>query len=126
MKVTATAERDGRWWVITIPDVEGGIHTQARRLDQVPAMAADAVSSVLGIDPESVEVTVRTALSDDVEALLARTEQARRDAAAAQEAASEAIRDAVRVLRRDVHLTTRDAADLLDISYQRVAQLERA
>jgi len=60
MKVTAHACRSGRWWAVEIFDVPevGALHTQARRLDQIPAMAADAVASVLEIDPASVEVDV--------------------------------------------------------------------
>lgn len=53
MKVTAHAERHDRWWIVTIPEVEGGIHTQARRLDQVAEMAADAVATATGVDVDA-------------------------------------------------------------------------
>lgn len=59
MDVTAVVERSGRWWVITVPEVEGAV-TQARRLDQVPHMAADAVAVLLDIDIADVTVAAVT------------------------------------------------------------------
>ena len=44
---TATAHREGDWWVI---DVEGVGVTQAKRLDQVEGMARDMVALMLDVD----------------------------------------------------------------------------
>lgn len=57
MRVTAAVTRSGRWWAIDVPEVPG-VFTQARRLDQVPAMAADAVALMLDIPVGSVTVDV--------------------------------------------------------------------
>lgn len=54
MHVTAHITRSGRWWAIEVPDVPG-LHTQARRRDQIEAMVIDA-GAALGI--EITEVTV--------------------------------------------------------------------
>jgi hypothetical protein len=43
MKVTAQARRTGDWWAVEVPEVDD-VFTQANRLDQVPAMVADAVA----------------------------------------------------------------------------------
>jgi len=40
---TAVCRRVGDWWAIDVPQIRG-VHTQARRLDQVEAMARDAIS----------------------------------------------------------------------------------
>ena len=51
MKVTATATRTGEWRAIEVSDVQGGLHTQARRLDQVAATVADAVALAVTSHP---------------------------------------------------------------------------
>jgi hypothetical protein len=56
---TAVCEREGDWWVITVPELEAGGVTQARTLDEVPATVADLVATMTGVDPASVEVNVR-------------------------------------------------------------------
>src|SRR5699024_6698459 len=96
VKVTAIAERFDRWWAVSVPDVKGGIHTQARRLEHVPSMVRDAVSMVTGVDPDDVEVTVHTRTNWDDELQAAIT--ARRDAAEVNARASELARDAARKL----------------------------
>lgn len=48
---------DTGWWVVTVPDVPGAI-TQSRRLDQVPADAAEVIEIQTGqpVEPESLDV----------------------------------------------------------------------
>lgn len=58
MKITVVARRSGNWWAIRILEVDGA-YTQARRLDEVPAMATDAVAMLSDIDPAEIEVTVQ-------------------------------------------------------------------
>lgn len=66
MKVTALATRSGHWWAIEVPEVEG-VFTQTRRLEQVPAMVADAVPTMLDVPAGSVEVTVQASLGPELE-----------------------------------------------------------
>jgi hypothetical protein len=56
---TALCEREGGWWVITVPELESGNVTQARSLDEVPEMVADLVATMTGADPASVEIDVK-------------------------------------------------------------------
>jgi hypothetical protein len=55
---TALCEREGDWWVITVPELESGRVTQARTLDEVPATVADLVAVMTGTDPATVDVDV--------------------------------------------------------------------
>jgi hypothetical protein len=55
---TARCEREGGWWVITVPELESGRVTQARTLDEVPATVADLVATMTDIDPALVKVKV--------------------------------------------------------------------
>jgi hypothetical protein len=57
---TAICEREGDWWVVTVPELESGGVTQARSLDEVPATVADLVALMTGADPTTVEVKVQT------------------------------------------------------------------
>lgn len=59
MTYTAICHREGRWWVITVPELESGRVTQARSLDEVPATVADLVATMTGADPAMVEVDVK-------------------------------------------------------------------
>lgn len=56
---TALCEREGRWWVVTVPELPSGAVTQARNLDQVPAVVADLVVTMTGTDRALVEVNMR-------------------------------------------------------------------
>jgi len=56
---TALCEREGRWWVITVPELPSGRVTQTRTLDQVPSVVADLVATMTGADRAAVEVDMR-------------------------------------------------------------------
>lgn len=59
VEYTAVCEREGDWWVITVPELEAGGVTQALTLDEVPETVADLVATMTGADPSTVDVTVR-------------------------------------------------------------------
>src|SRR5258708_38584586 len=121
---TARCRRNGRWWAIEIPEVTGGIHTQARRLDGVEAMARDAIALTLDVTPDSFDVAVVPVLPDDLEAELGEMREARESAEAAERRAQTAVDRLVRRLM-DGGLTGRDGGALLGRSYQRVARRGR-
>ena len=56
---TALCEREGRWWVVTVPELPSGRVTQARTLDEVPAVVVDLVATMTGADRAAVEVNMR-------------------------------------------------------------------
>jgi predicted RNase H-like HicB family nuclease len=56
---TAVCEREGGWWVVTVPELESGGVTQARTLDEVPATVADLVALMTETDPADVEVDMK-------------------------------------------------------------------
>ena len=47
-RYTAICEREGDWWVITVPELESGRVTQARTLAEVPATVRDLVALMTG------------------------------------------------------------------------------
>ena len=123
MKVTALATRSGDWWAIEVPEV-AGVFTQTRRLEQVPAMVADAVATMLDVPADSVEVSVQASLGPELDEVMRQARDAAEQAKRAQEVSSQRMRSTVKMLRQD--LTTRDVASLLGVTQQRVSQLERA
>ena len=122
MKVTATATRRGDWWAIEVTDVQGGLHTQARRLDQVAATVADAVALVADVPPNTIEVSVIPKLPPRDAELIGAARHASQEAARAAELASQLSRQAVAQLRSE-GMTVRDVGGLLGVSPQRVSQL---
>ena len=54
MTYTAVCQRAGKWWEITVPELDEV--TQARRLDDVPGTVADLVAATTGADPASIQV----------------------------------------------------------------------
>lgn len=119
MKITAIAERSGGWWAVRIPEVPGTF-TQARRLEQVPGMAAESAALMLDRDPADFEVTVEAHTNED--SLVAQARAAREEADRAAEIASAKMREAAKCLIAD-ELTVRDAGRLLGVSPQRISQL---
>ncbi len=123
MRVTVKATRSGQWWAVEVAEVEGAF-TQARRLDQVPAMVADAVGLLTGVPVDEIEVVIGEVDLGDAQ-VLAQAREARESVAAAarsQQDAARASRRAVARLRAR-GLSVRDVGVILNLSPQRVSQL---
>ncbi len=94
------AERSGDWWAISVPDLPG-VFSQARRLDQVDAMAREAIALMLDVDETAVAVTIDPTLPPRTAAAVSEAlsrRQARRDAEAREQ---EALRQAGTCARPD-------------------------
>jgi hypothetical protein len=121
MKVTATARRSGDWWAIEVPEVRG-VFTQARRLDQVPAMVRDAVTLMTDVPEADIEVDVVPVLDEQVAHQLQEARAARAKSQELSEQAAAGIRAAARALA-EANLPVRDIGTVLGVSHQRAAQL---
>jgi predicted RNase H-like HicB family nuclease len=116
-RYTAACRRSGNWWAISIPELKG-VHSQAKRLDQVEQMARDAIAVFLDVARDSFDIDVQPEVPDEVATALA----ARIAAVAAERRATQATIDAVATLLGR-GLTVRDAGRLLHLSPQRISQL---
>ncbi|MGW4464189.1 hypothetical protein [Micromonospora sp. NPDC004704] len=114
---TATCTRSGNWWSITVPELPG-VFTQARRLDQVEAMARDAIAVLLDVSPKSFDIEIHP----DVPSEVTTARRARAKLAEAEQSAEQATLKAAKALLEKGY-TVRDAGSLLGISPQRVSQL---
>ena len=120
----ATVEREPGWWIISIPELD--LVTQARRVRDIRHMATDLVAAWLDKDLNDVRVEIEDFTPPAVVvAQMAQAKELLAHATREQEEAGRLASDAVRILVEDLGLTLREAADMLGISHQRVAQLHR-
>jgi predicted RNase H-like HicB family nuclease len=122
---TARCRRAGDWWAISVPELPG-VHTQARRLQGVEAMAKDAIALFLDVDPDSFGVRLEPVLPRDLQKRVGRARKVRSEAELLQREAAKVSAEVASDLVRGAHLTVRDAGRVLGISHQRVAQLLKA
>lgn len=118
-------ERDGRWWMIYVPEIEGV--TQARRVDEIEEMARSliAVSTDTPLAEIAVHVVCIKVSGVDIAESANRVEELRRQADDLQAQAAEAAKQFARALTRE-GVPVRDAATLLHVSPQRISQLAKA
>ncbi|HEY5187370.1 MAG TPA: hypothetical protein VIM19_21325 [Actinomycetes bacterium] len=119
---TAVCRRVGDWWAIDVAEIRG-VHTQARRLDQVAGLAHHAIALLRDVPVDSFDVVVQPHLDADAELTVAASAEATLRARQAAEEASRLQREAATTLLTRYHLTVRDAGTLLHVSPQRVSQL---
>ncbi len=118
MEVTAMATRSDGMWAVEVPAIPG-LFTQARRLDQVAAMVADAANLLGHRDVEVVVVPTLTPAQDDAVRV---AKQRRQELREVEAAAARANREAVAALRGS-GLSVRDAATLMGVSPQRISAI---
>ena len=115
-------ERDGDWWLINVPEVSRA-RSQARRLDQVELTTRDLLGLILDRPEDSFDLDIDVRLPAGVSKALELHKTSRRELGEVQARVSAATEEAARRLVRDGHLTYRDAAKLLGLSFQRVHKL---
>jgi predicted RNase H-like HicB family nuclease len=119
---TATAERTGKWWALSVPEIPG-VHTQVRRLDLASAMVREAIALMLDVPEDSFDVRILSAFDTKVTAVVENLELARDEARLAEKRLAAATRQTVRVLTTQEGLTVRDAGVVMGVSFQRVSQV---
>jgi predicted RNase H-like HicB family nuclease len=121
-EIVVEVERSGRWWAIHIPSI-GGLFSQTRRLDQVEAMATEAIALLLDIDEAGIgPLEVRISPPAEVRDLLAELEE-RGEATRLARTEEAALRRRVAERLIASGLSTRDAGALMGVSHQRVSQI---
>ena len=117
-----TVYRDGRWWMVAIPEIDG--LTQARKLREAPRMAMEYIALATDQDASEFEVAITQLRVDDIDVTqhLAqiRDERARADALDRSAAARAAA------LAKDLSaasVSVREIGAAMNISVQRASQL---
>jgi len=114
--------RDGKWWMVAIPEIDG--LTQARRLEEAPLMARDYIAISMEVPIEEVEVTVAVVDVDGINVLdaLAKLESEKAEAEAARDQVAEDTRRLAQALAGK-RVPVRDIGAILGVSHQRAHQL---
>ena len=111
--------RDGKWWMIHIPKIDG--LTQARRLSEVEKLAREyiAITEDVAMSSFNINITAVHAADVDVEATQNLVASLRACRAQLDEALSEVTKTAaVTLTARDIPV--RDVGETLGVSHQRV------
>ena len=119
----AEVTRDGRFWLIRIPEINRS--TQALRYKDVPLMAGELIELMEGIGSEDYDLDVQLQLPTGVRDHLTRAEALREEAGRKNSEAAAESRAAVRELLAH-GLSQREAAEVLNLSFQRVSQLVKS
>jgi predicted RNase H-like HicB family nuclease len=115
-----TARRSGDWWALEVPDLPG-VHSQTKRLDRAASEAREAISLMLDVEADSLDVEVETQLPPEAREALQAVARAHKAAEAAALQEREAMVRAASVLTQ--RLSQRDAGAVLGVSFQRISQL---
>jgi len=119
--IAVTVRREDSGWQIRVPRLD--LTTWTRSLDDVEATARAAIADALYIAPSAVELETTMQFPGDIDEDLAEVTRWRDISTyAAGRVAMLTRRVADHLVTRE-HLTQREAASLLGISQQRVAQL---
>jgi predicted RNase H-like HicB family nuclease len=117
----ATAERDGRSWLVRVPELTG-VFAQARRLEFAETAISEVIGLMLDVPEDSFDVEVEPALAPDDARIIGELRHTRRELDRLQVGYSGLARSAATTLQRR-GMPIRDIADLMDVSHQRVAQI---
>jgi hypothetical protein len=118
----ATVTRDGKWWMIAIPGIDG--LTQARRLSEAEKMAREYVAVSLDVPLESVAIDLHmdNVAGIDVSDSLAEIREGRERAAELDESTRRRSSELARELAA-ANIPVRDIGTLMGVSFQRAHQL---
>jgi hypothetical protein len=118
----AEVTREGRWWMISVPEIDG--LTQARRLSEVERMARELIAVTL--DLRLSEVAVEVAFGDidgiPVGSFIQEISSEKEKAARLEEDAAAKTKTLVKELVAH-KVPLRDIGEMLGLSFQRVHQL---
>ncbi len=122
---TARVTRDGRWWVIDIPELD--VTTQARRFRDVPRMATESIALTTDASVHDIRVTIDVADVGgiDLAASVAAISSTRHQRDKLEARLAEDVRSLAQRLAA-AGITVRDIGDLLGVSFQRAHQLIKA
>jgi len=125
-KYTVRVTRDGKWWMVAIPELDG--LTQARRLAEAESMARDYIAVTLDIPGDSFTLDIEIdgiGSVIDVSAKVRRIHEERAQAAELERKASAEAEELAKALVAE-SVPLRDVGAILEVSHQRAHQLVSA
>jgi len=125
-KYSATVHRDGRWWMVRIPALDG--LTQARRLSEATEMAREYIAASQEVPLETVSVDLSFSPIESVADIDTRITKITLDRKRAAKLEQEAIAETTKLVQElaAAEVPMRDIGAIVGISHQRVHQLTSA
>jgi len=122
----ATVERDGAWWMVSVPAIDG--LTQARSLAEAGKMARSLIAITLDIDPATFDVDIATGAIGGVPDVAVEVDAIKqlRERAASEEREATAKAAALAKNLAAQGITVRDIGVILGVTFQRAHQLANA
>jgi hypothetical protein len=120
-----SVSREGKWWMVAIPEING--LTQARRLSEAQKMAQEYIAVTLDASPGSFEVDLRidNVAGVDVAGALAEIRDERERVAALEIENRERAKQLAKSLAA-ASVPVRDIGTMMGVSFQRAHQLVSA
>lgn len=116
----ATAYKEGKWWMVSIPEIDG--LTQCKTIEKIPEQAADLASVILDVPADQVAVNVAYTLPEDAKAANESWHQAQGQLAAAKANVDARLADLARTLKGQGY-TLKDIGAITGYTFQRIAQI---
>lgn len=119
-RFTAEAYKEGKWWMISIPEING--LTQAKSVATVPDMATDLVAISLDIPADQIDVSVTYRLEGEAAQARDKWINAQKKLTEAKTAVEGQLETLAKTLKDQGH-TVRDIGALTGYSFQRISQI---
>lgn len=124
-RITARFSRDESGaWLVSFPSIPGA-HTYGRTLRTARGRIPE-VLRLFDVEPDHVEINEEYDLADSARKAIGDLRAARQELERALDVNRRLLDKTLAELREQMRLSTRDAGDILGISHQRVAQLQRS
>lgn len=116
----ATAYKEGKWWMVSIPEIDG--LTQCKTIEKIPEQAADLAAVILDVPADQVAVNVTYTLPEDAKAANESWHQAQGQLAAAKANVDARLAELARTLKGQGY-TLKDIGAITGYTFQRIAQI---
>lgn len=116
----ATAYKEGKWWMISIPEIDG--LSQAKTVETVPNMAADLAAIILNVPQEAVSVNITYRLPEAAAVIDRQWHEAKAQVVTAEATAADKLAELATTLKAN-GWTLKDIAAVTGYTFQRIAQI---
>lgn len=116
----ANAYKEGKWWMISIPEIDG--LTQCKAFEKIPEQAADLAAISLDVPADQLAVEVAYQLPGDAADANESWRRAQGELAEARVAVDDRLANLARTLKGE-GFTLKDIGGLTGYTFQRISQI---